>query len=366
MKQFVVDAVDKSLGELIDAVAERSIFIAKTTTKELVCFLLYILVKESDIEENVYLSKHNKKQVIKDFATEQDTSKMKTAAQQMVKCLAAHLAIATCKEMLKVTMKGNLTKAMPQVPAGPIDTLVRENLDFGVSIIEKVAVEEASREMDKILEIHFRDRREGKSWDPTEKSDFVRTLPANHRPKTGLTSKHLNVYKEFSKMSTTSLPEQHKAVEKLTTVLKAIESETDKHYREKNPPEDHVLSLTHPNFTKGTQSTHHENIRKSLCCIPQLIKEDTAVAFAKYTFQRVYQLGEDISVHQKNKDQHGLHVAMLLNEICLFILQSVREKNSEKITAELTSLFLASPMKWFVHFIFLKTVRKTIIFIHYI
>ena len=69
-KAFVPVAVDRAIREIMQPVVERSVTIACITTKEL---------------------------IVKDFAMENDETKMRKAAQLMVSNLAGSLAVVTCK-----------------------------------------------------------------------------------------------------------------------------------------------------------------------------------------------------------------------------------------------------------------------------
>eukprot|EP01059_Diplonema_ambulator_P012467 TRINITY_DN227_c0_g2_i1.p1 TRINITY_DN227_c0_g2~~TRINITY_DN227_c0_g2_i1.p1 ORF type:complete len:1678 (+),score=611.01 TRINITY_DN227_c0_g2_i1:61-5034(+) len=320
LRKAAFSALEEGLKELSTAVVGRSVFIAKTATKEL---------------------------VVKDFALDPDDNMMKTAAEQMVKCLAAHLAIVTCKESLKVTMKNNLKSLLPMENPAHIETIVKDNLDYGVSLIEKFAITEAAKEMEQSLASIIEKRREG--WKPEANEAFLKTLPTTNRPMGSLGVIQLKVYSDFGEMSGNVLtPSQMRSLEKLNSILLEIEQETEKHYSGTSKPDSNVLSLTHTTFTTHSQSSSHDAIKKLLCNIPPLIREETAVVFAKHIFQKVFELGDRILQEQKDENEKGLHVAMLINEVCLFILQSVREKNVQEIVEELTKLLISHEKKWCV------------------
>eukprot|EP01064_Diplonema_japonicum_P022359 TRINITY_DN3206_c1_g1_i1.p1 TRINITY_DN3206_c1_g1~~TRINITY_DN3206_c1_g1_i1.p1 ORF type:complete len:2330 (+),score=775.33 TRINITY_DN3206_c1_g1_i1:81-6992(+) len=359
LKQYVGLAIDKALKESVLSVAERSAMIACTTTEKL---------------------------VIKDYATEPDDSKLRKAAQQMVKCLAAHLAMVTCKEMHKLAMRNNLKAIIQQaevqtnqpmyVDANLVETLVKDNLDVGVNIVEKIATEEAAKQMELTLAKHLEERQkyhESGAWkddvpfdllpsDQKQNNAFIRKLPEPLRPKTGLLYTQKSVYDDFARMTTARnvgdefSPEQKRTLDKLDVILKEIEKEAMEHYQNASQDPRNILSLTHPAFTTASQSPQHEKIKKLLCNIPHLIKEETATLFARHIFNKVFTLSDRITQEQRNhqnapagahqSNPQGLYVSMLINEVCLFILQSARDRNAEKIVEELTKLFIQHDKKW--------------------
>jgi CCR4-NOT transcription complex subunit 1 len=81
IRQLVPHAVDRAIKEVISAVVERSVTISCLTTREM---------------------------VTKDFAMDPDENVLKKAAQLMVSSVAGSLALATCREPLRVSLTNHL------------------------------------------------------------------------------------------------------------------------------------------------------------------------------------------------------------------------------------------------------------------
>ena len=382
---FVGRAMEAATKDIIKPVVNRSICIARTATLELVRFSHTPHTKDVPIPRST-TPLFATQQVTKDFALDPDYEKMCDASQKMVKCLAAHLAIVTCKDMLKRSLRSELEKQMRKVwridntRHQQLEDLVNDNLDACMALIEKVAIEQASVDMKEHIE--ERKRKGTKMKLP----DFAMQLPDNKR---GIVSeKQLVVYDDFDKMPRSSNSSSSsssssgssggpaasaegrektdqargEALEKLLYILSAIETETEKHYQNGRAHEEATLSLTSSTFTQHpVQSEHHENIKKYLCKIPNLIKPKYGVLFAKAIFAMIFEIDSRIAVEREKRKAAaegqtieppcvGLKVAMLLNEVCLFILQSVRERNPLKIVEEVSSLYLGHDAKWYVLF----------------
>ena len=280
---------------------------------------------------------------------------MLDASLKMVKCLVAHLAIVTCKDMLKQALKRELGKDLDRPDKDTVvEDLVRDNLDACMRLIEQVAVQEASEIQEPL-------NKKG----PVTLPEKAMKLPPQHRPEV-LQPMHLKVYDDFEKLqshSTGGHEEKQKAIEKLLGLLLGIEQAAESHYTEAMPNDDNILSLTNQNFTQQTLSSHHDSIKKYLCSIPTLITEEHADAFAEAIFTMVFEIDARIlsekEMKRQNEPCNGLYVAMLLNEVCLFILQSVRDKNT-KITSELTTLYLKHERRWYVVSFFQCQKNKTL------
>eukprot|EP01065_Artemidia_motanka_P045956 TRINITY_DN684_c5_g1_i1.p1 TRINITY_DN684_c5_g1~~TRINITY_DN684_c5_g1_i1.p1 ORF type:complete len:2450 (+),score=1075.99 TRINITY_DN684_c5_g1_i1:212-7561(+) len=398
LKQHVAHALEKALGELIHAVVDRSAMIACTATREL---------------------------VVKDFASEGDDQKMCRAAKLMVRSLASQLAMVTCKDVLRVTMRNHLKAVLtangcgPDTPAGAAEVqeqLVKDNLNVGVTVVEKAATEEAAKQMDAALVPHLEERerlRERGVWAANGSNDicaellppeqranwrFVRNLPEPLRPRSGLLYTQKHVYDDFGRLplhgpgsqspaptpgpavaagtaqreggaqhqaaaaaqqphqqgpqspvvpsSIARTPAQSEQEQELNRVLQSIQDEAVKHYLYSPPRPDQrqVLSLTHSHFTTETQSVHHDQIKKLLSGLPSMIKDEaTAVFFAKQIFARHIQLSEHIA---QEKNQQNMLAMTLVNEVCLFILQTARERALRPVIEELTRLFCSHERRW--------------------
>eukprot|EP01062_Namystynia_karyoxenos_P005844 TRINITY_DN1200_c0_g3_i2.p1 TRINITY_DN1200_c0_g3~~TRINITY_DN1200_c0_g3_i2.p1 ORF type:complete len:2607 (+),score=1039.35 TRINITY_DN1200_c0_g3_i2:857-7822(+) len=408
LKVMVAHAIDKALGELIGAVVERSAMIACTATREL---------------------------VVKDFASEPDEGKLRRAAQMMVRSLASQLAMVTCKDVLRITMRNHLKAVLastsgpgdpPQPVADAIEQLTKDNLGVGVSIVEKVATDEAARQMSAALAPHLEERarlREQGAWrgdmplellpaDQRHNWPFLKALPELLRPRSGLLYTQKGVYDDFARLGTgqpplpaaapaagaapaqlgtpntpatppvptapavaipaasTALPTaavvpqlqplvqqppppadlstQRPEVQELLRILQEVEEQTQLHYQTvpQKPDARQVLSLTHSSFTAESQSKHHDQIKALLCRIPQLIKEDSLEVVARLVFDRVLYYSDQITQHQKSNLLQPRYAAMLVNEVCLFTLQSAREKDPKRVVDLLTRLFCEHDRKW--------------------
>ena len=340
LKQIMGYAIFKALKDSLVGFVERSVTIACTTTREL---------------------------VIKDYAMEPDDAVVMKAALQMVKCLSAHLAMVTSKDILRAAIKSNLTG---QMDPAIVNTLVEDNLHLGVSYVERCATDDAAKQIKEILIKPMGERK--RRHDELQKKPMMMALPDPLKPKDGpVPLVYKNVYDDFANMKT-SRPEdplsseQRKSLELLDDILRRIESETEQHYKTNyngaGPPDaSRVLSLTQQSFTAQTQSPQHVAIKKLLCQIPHLIKPETANLFAKHIFNKVFQLNDKISQERTQNLNQQLHVSILLNEVCLFILQSARDKNTDKIVEELTSLFIQHEKKWLTKEIAVNFIRLRLI-----
>eukprot|EP01063_Lacrimia_lanifica_P029224 TRINITY_DN4419_c0_g2_i1.p1 TRINITY_DN4419_c0_g2~~TRINITY_DN4419_c0_g2_i1.p1 ORF type:complete len:2415 (+),score=1098.98 TRINITY_DN4419_c0_g2_i1:311-7246(+) len=313
--------------------------------------------------------------VIKDFATEPDEAKVRKAAQQMVKCLAAHFMMVSIYDTLRSTFRNHLknfiqqNEGQVQDPAA-METMVSMNMEVGLHVVERIAVEMASKDINAELAKHFEERaRFMATAEPGQPVDFlfpehapnaafIKCLPEGLRPKDGLNRPQRNVYDDFGKMLRNLQPDreevspdQRKALAQLDANLKEIETAIIKHYQHV-PPEGfdprHVLSLTDKSFTSDIRSPQHDQIRKVLCQIPQLIKEETAVLFARHIFNKVFTFTDRLAQEQRTQQTNPAryHVVMFIKEVSLFIMQSARDKNADKIMEELTKLYINHDKKW--------------------
>eukprot|EP00668_Euglena_longa_P016523 GGOE01020788.1.p1 GENE.GGOE01020788.1~~GGOE01020788.1.p1 ORF type:complete len:2385 (+),score=619.83 GGOE01020788.1:748-7155(+) len=372
VKVWVSFAISRAVAEIFQPVVERSVMTACTTTREL---------------------------IMKDFAMDPDDNKMRQYARMMVQSLAANLAMVTCKDPLRLTMLNQLRSVFIRQWGDPKDravqdamqtaceTITWDNLELGASLVQKAATDEAVREIDNYLASAADDRRKaretGQPYIPRSLSGQVpNTLPAIQlpdalRPKQGgIAGQHKKVYDDFATImppdqfgaqTEMTLKQQH-AIQALQQTLQQtlndIERESAAHYKNNTS----ILSLTHSSFTQGTQSPEHERIKELVCSIHPLINEDTALVFARDIFQKVFDLSDRIIQEQKNAQQNqsnhhptDLYVLMLANEVCLFVLQTAREKNAQLVTQELTRLFLNHEKRWQHKYIAVNFIRLRLI-----
>ncbi|CAO3593285.1 unnamed protein product [Absidia cylindrospora] len=194
-KRLVLQAINKSIREIIEPVVDRSVAIAAVSTRELVG---------------------------KDFAMESDENKMRKAAHLMAQNLAGNLAMVTCKEPLRLSLVTNLRNIL--LASGLAENMVdqtahltvSDNLDLVCAVIEKAAVEKATLEVDEQLMAAFsnrkkyRDQRTGQPYydmDMFSPSRYPVSLPEPLRAKPdGLQANHLRIYEDFSRVSRIAPP----------------------------------------------------------------------------------------------------------------------------------------------------------------
>ena len=85
IRDFLVKAVEESIEEILKPVVDRSVTIARITTKEL---------------------------VLKDFAYDNDADRISEASEHIIQSLAGSLALVTCREPLRLQMTNFLLKAL--------------------------------------------------------------------------------------------------------------------------------------------------------------------------------------------------------------------------------------------------------------
>lgn len=178
-------AIDKAIRDVLQPVVERSVTIASIATRDL---------------------------VTKDFALEPDEQKMRVAAQNVVRVLAANIALVTCKDPLRESLGSHLRALM--VANGYADhallleqivMAVNDNLDAVCSIVEKAAVEKSFPEIEEalvpayLLRKRHRETNPGQSFvDPSLGSRFPLQLPDPFRLKAGgLMPQQLAIYENF-------------------------------------------------------------------------------------------------------------------------------------------------------------------------
>ncbi|CDS10313.1 hypothetical protein LRAMOSA02989 [Lichtheimia ramosa] len=192
-KRWVLQAIMQSIREIIEPVVERSVAIAAVSTREL---------------------------VTKDLAVEPDENKMRKAAHWMAQNLAGSLAMVTCKEPLRMSMVTNLraifmsnglTDAMAEQA---VLLTVSDNLDLVCAVIEKVAMEKATGDIDEVLRNSYasrkkhREQRPGQPYfdlDVYSMTRYPASLPEPLRAKsTGLQPNQLRVYEDFTRIPRTA------------------------------------------------------------------------------------------------------------------------------------------------------------------
>ncbi|KAI9256566.1 CCR4-Not complex component, Not1-domain-containing protein [Phascolomyces articulosus] len=192
-KRWVLQAITQSIREIIEPVVERSVAIAAVSTRELIA---------------------------KDFAVESDENKMRNAAHLMAQNLAGSLAMVTCKEPLRLSMATNLHAIF--MANGLTDTMaeqavlitVSDNLDLVCAVIEKVAMEKVTAEIDDLLMNAYASRKKHREQAPGQAyfdmdifamTRYPSSLPEPLRAKpSGLQPAQLRVYEDFARISRTA------------------------------------------------------------------------------------------------------------------------------------------------------------------
>lgn len=181
-RRLVALAVERGIREIIQSAVDRSVTIAITTTKHL---------------------------ILKDFATEPNEQNLRDGAHLMVSSLCGSLALATCKEPLRIAIGNHLRTLLAQAISDQttIEQIVQvcsnDNVDLGALLIEKASVEKSIREIDEVLLPAFQARRAAREAG----QQFVDTataggkeLPEALRPRLGgLLPNQLRVYEAFQR-----------------------------------------------------------------------------------------------------------------------------------------------------------------------
>ncbi len=176
-------ALTRALQDIIQPVVDRSVTIAAISTREM---------------------------IHKDFATEPDENKLRTAAINMVKSTAGSLALVTSKEPLRANFTNylrNLSNDLPQgLPEGIIIMCVNSNLELASSVIEKSAEERAIPEIEEMLEGEMEARRRHRIQRPNEPyvdgslSRWAWTIPHPYKLSPGgLNKEQMAIYDDFAR-----------------------------------------------------------------------------------------------------------------------------------------------------------------------
>ncbi|KAK4145258.1 CCR4-Not complex component, Not1-domain-containing protein [Dichotomopilus funicola] len=187
LHEIVRQALTRALQDIIQPVVDRSVTIAAISTHQM---------------------------VRKDFATEPDESKVRTAAINMVKSTAGSLALVTSKEPLRANLANylrNLSADLPQgLPEGIIMLCVNSNLDLASSIIEKCAEERAIPEIEDLIEPELEARRRHRLQRPSDPymdhglSRWAMTIPHPFKLQpslSGLNAEQMAIYDDFVRQS---------------------------------------------------------------------------------------------------------------------------------------------------------------------
>ncbi|KRG04047.1 uncharacterized protein Dmoj_GI19666, isoform F [Drosophila mojavensis] len=140
-KHIVVNAIERTITDWLQPVVDRSIRIACATTEQI---------------------------IRKDFALDADENRMRTAAHQMVRNLAAGMAMITGKDEIARAISQNLHKAfmaaltgvpsMSDIQAASMQ-LANENVELVCAFIQKTSAEKSALEIDRRLSTDFETRK---------------------------------------------------------------------------------------------------------------------------------------------------------------------------------------------------------------
>jgi CCR4-NOT transcription complex subunit 1 len=185
LEQIVKSAITRAVHEIISPVVERSVTIAAISTAQM---------------------------IHKDFATEPNEARVRSAAINMVKKTAGSLALVTSKEPLRASMTNYiraLSGELPQgLPEGTIIMCVNSNLDTACSQVEKKAEERAVPEIEEMIEGELEARRHHRLNRPDEPyfdvglSRWSWTIPAPYKLQpslAGLNQEQMAIYDEFAR-----------------------------------------------------------------------------------------------------------------------------------------------------------------------
>ncbi|GAP91290.1 putative CCR4-Not complex component [Rosellinia necatrix] len=224
LHDMVRSAVTKALNDIIQPVVDRSVTIAAISTQQM---------------------------IHKDFATEPDENKLRTAAINMVKATAGSLAQVTSKEPLRANITNYLRAAandLPQgLPEGTILMCVNSNLDLACNIIEKQAEDRAVPEIEEMIEGEIEARRRHRLQRPNEPyvdqglTRWAMTIPHPFKlaPSTsGLNAEQMAIYDDFARQprGATQITSSHAASASDTTRLIANEVLADQYAAVPNLP----------------------------------------------------------------------------------------------------------------------------------
>ncbi|KAK4190767.1 general negative regulator of transcription subunit 1 [Podospora australis] len=187
LHSVIREALTRALQDIIQPVVDRSVTIAAISTHQM---------------------------IKKDFATEPDEKKMRTAAINMVKSTAGNLALVTSKEPLRANFMNylrNLSSELPQgLPEGIIMLCVNSNLEMASNIIEQSAEERAVPEIEELLLEDLEARRIHRATRPNENfidpvlTRWAMTIPAPFKLQPspgGLNAEQMAIYDDFARQS---------------------------------------------------------------------------------------------------------------------------------------------------------------------
>ena len=186
-RRLVLIAVERGIKEIIQSAVERSVSIASNTTKQI---------------------------ILKDFSTEPNEQILRSGAHLMVSSLAGSLALATCKEPLRISIGNHLRTLLAQAISDQtiIEQIVQvcsnDNVDVGSALIEKASIDKSIREIDEVLAASILSRRKHRETGqqfvdttiPTS-GKYPAELHESLKPRVGgLLPQQLQIYEAFQRV----------------------------------------------------------------------------------------------------------------------------------------------------------------------
>lgn len=186
LKQIVKTSLERTITEWITPVVERSVKIASKTCEQI---------------------------IRKDFALDSDEQRMRTAAHNLARNLAAGMAMITCRDQLMQNIQTNiktsfmttLSPAQKDVADGAAAQLAADNMELVSVFIQKTAIEKVVPEMDKLLATDYELRKIARQEGRRYCDASVLTYQAERMPERirlsvgGVSPSQLAVYEEFAR-----------------------------------------------------------------------------------------------------------------------------------------------------------------------
>ena len=186
LEEIVRSALVRALQDIIQQVVDRSVAIAAIATQQM---------------------------IHKDFATEPDENRLRTAAISMAKATAGSLALVTSKEPLRANFSNylrTLSSDLPQggLPEGTVIMCVNSNLDLASSVIEKATEERAAFEIEDMIEPDLENRRRHRAQRPNDPfldhslSRWAAAIPSPYKlapNNPGLNADQMAIYDDFAR-----------------------------------------------------------------------------------------------------------------------------------------------------------------------
>ncbi|EUD73768.1 hypothetical protein YYG_00856 [Plasmodium vinckei petteri] len=181
-KALIYLAFDSAIKEIVSSIVDRFVLIGCITTREL---------------------------VKKDFLNEQKEAIIQKASLLMATSITSSLALVSCKKPLKNVLVQNLRNAFEQnIPErnnslavdDMIKILINDNINLIYLIIEQIAIEKSSIEIEEIMKPIYASRKYARIHKLNIKENttnkYYNTLPVFLKAH-NITLKHIQVYKNF-------------------------------------------------------------------------------------------------------------------------------------------------------------------------